>query len=85
MRPWAPDTSFLHENRCWGQYFKVYIPINAKMRTCFVFSCIYAIYFDVGRFRRSNKRWNLFIYTHKCIPIMLEYSPIKGAKMRICF
>ena len=85
MRPWAPDTLFLHYNRCWGQYSWVYIPRNAKMRPYFVFSCIYAVYFAVGRFRRSNKRWILSIYTHKHVLILPEYSPIKGAKYRICF
>jgi hypothetical protein len=85
IRPWAPDTLFLCQVRCWGQYLQVNIPRNAKMRTYFVFSYIYAIYFDVWRFSGSNKRWILFIYTPKHVLIVLEYFPIKGAKMRICF
>jgi hypothetical protein len=71
-----------------GMYYgdnilKFILPRNANMRTYFVFSCVYAIYFDVGRFRGSNKRWILFIYTHKHVIIVVEYSPIKGAKMHI--
>ena len=55
------------------------------MRLYFVFSCIYPVYCVVGHFRRSNKWWILFIYTHKHVLIVPGYSPIKGAKMRICF
>ena len=50
-----------------------------------MFSLIYAIYIDVGRFRRSNREGNLFKHTHKYIINALEQSPINGAKKRICF
>jgi hypothetical protein len=85
LRLCAPDTLFLCQLRCQGQNHQVNIPRNAKMRTYFVFSHIYAIYFDVGRFSESNKQWILFIYTPKHVLVVLEYFPIKGAKMRICF
>ena len=54
------------------------------MGTHFVFSCIYAISIDVGRFRGSNKVVNHFIYTPKHVLKVLEHPPIKGAKVRKC-
>jgi hypothetical protein len=71
-------------HRCGRHYFEVHIPRNTKMRTYFVYSCIYGIYLDVGRFRGSNKRWNVFIYP-KHVLMVSEHSPIRGTKMRICF
>ena len=54
------------------------------MGTYSVFSCIYAISIDVGRFRGSNKGGNHFIYTHKHVLNALQHPPIKGAKVRKC-
>ena len=54
------------------------------MGTYSVFSCIYAISIDVGRFRGSNKVVNHFIYTPKHVLKVLEHPPIKGAKVRKC-
>jgi len=59
--------------------------MGSKMRTHFVFSLIYAIYIDVGRFRRSNQVGKLFKHIYKYIINALEQYPINGTKKRICF
>ena len=55
------------------------------MRTHFVFSLIYTIYIDVGRFRRSNQVGKLLKHIRKYIVNALEQFPINGTKKRICF
>jgi hypothetical protein len=81
---WTHDTLFLLVARYWGYIFQVYSLRNKYMGTYFMFSCIYAISIDVGRFRGSNKWGNLFIYTSKYVLNTIEHFPIKGAKMRKC-
>lgn len=46
---------------------------------------IFSIYIDVGYSRESNWVGKLFKYTHKYSINGLEQSPIKGAKMCLCF